>query len=84
MADMALIPFTLNIDLMKSLVLPRHMAYSSSGEEWYMRLKTVSYIPSSSEGEDILLQTPPNSNVSLVEYRLIGGEFLCVLSLSRG
>ncbi|KAF8532453.1 glycoside hydrolase family 31 protein [Gautieria morchelliformis] len=27
----------------------------------------------SSEGEDILLQTPPNSNVSLIEYRLIGG-----------
>ncbi|KAF8587460.1 glycoside hydrolase family 31 protein [Ramaria rubella] len=27
----------------------------------------------SSEGQDILLQTPPNSNVSLVEYRLIGG-----------
>ncbi|KAF8587489.1 glycoside hydrolase family 31 protein [Ramaria rubella] len=27
----------------------------------------------SSEGQDILLQTPPASNVSLVEYRLIGG-----------
>lgn len=29
----------------------------------------------SAAGSDILLQTPPNSSVSLIEYRMLGGVF---------
>jgi alpha-glucosidase (family GH31 glycosyl hydrolase) len=59
-----------------TMALQRHhslMVFSSSGLSESRIAISITYIHHSAAGADILLVTPPSSEVSLVQYRMIGG-----------